>query len=271
MRVVIALLFAVAATVGLFSIPYWPQRADVQKFAAGDELTLAKRFVQDVRTRQFGDASAIMEPAYRPRDNAVLEKISTLFPARKEDSFFVTAWHKFVMAGTENTEIEMFYDFGKDGAIRGQFVTHRDSNGLSVRRAHFDTFAASALHQGDFRLPGGIRDARWLFLGVAALFDIFAIATFVLCLLSPVVRWRWRWLWLLFVLAGAIRFNLDWTTLQSEFLFGTLLAPPAGFYRFTAFGPWVLSIGAPIGALIYWAKRTQWRAEEAGVRDLRAA
>ncbi len=274
MRVFGAVIFAIVATAALLGVPYWFSNAapDVRAVVTGDELPLAERFIRDLRSRNYGDALAITEPAYRPTDNTILPMLTGLFPPRPEDGTRVTAWHKLSMNGTETTQIEIFYEFGKDGAVRGTFVMFRDAKGLKVRGANIERFTLAQLHGNDFHLPATAFDIRWGYLAAAAAFDILAFATFVLCLLSPVVRWRWRWLWLLFVLCGGVRFNLDWATLQFSYQTINIMAPPAQFGTAIAYGAWVLSLAPPFGALIYWAKRIQWRNESAAaVADIRAA
>ncbi|HXC53760.1 MAG TPA: hypothetical protein VNU97_00545 [Rhizomicrobium sp.] len=273
MRVVGALIFAILATAALLGVPYWTTNAapDVRSLVRGDELPLAERFVRDMRSRNYNDALAILEPAHRPADTAVFRTITALFPARHEDGTRVTAWHKLSLSGSETTQIEVFYEFGKDGAVRGIFTIFRDASGLKVRGARLESFTVAQLHANDFRLPATALDIRWAFLAVAAVFDVLAFATFVLCLISPVVRWRWRWLWLLVVLCGCVHFRLDWSTLQFDYQLVNVMAPPAQFGQVIAYGSWVLSLAAPFGALIYWSKRAQWRSEEAGAADIRTA
>ena len=270
MRNIAVLIFALLATAAVFSPPYWAGAVDLAPLVSGPELKLAERFIQDLRDKNYSDATAITEPVYRPKDSAILQTLSSLFPARKEKAFHVRAWHKMVMNGQATTQIELFYDFGPDGVVRGVFTVFEKNGAMVIRGANIRGFPAGALQANDFKLPTSALDIRWIFLGVGILFDVFAFATFALCLMSPIVRWRWRWLWLLFVLAGAIRFNLDWTTLESEFHPAMFLAPPAGFYQFFAYGSWVLTITAPIGAAIYWAKRVQWRTD-ADAPDFRNA
>lgn len=264
MRYVIAAIFAVLATAAAFSTPYWGENADFTQFAAGPELTMSEQFVQDVRTRHFADATALVAPQYRPKDMAIFETLLAEFPKRKEDAIQVTAWHKMVISGAESTQIELFYLFGGDGVVRGQFIVDKDPRGtMLLRKVNLTRFSDVEVHANDFRLPATALDIRWIYLGVGVLFDLFAFATFVLCLASPVVRWRWRWLWALFVLAGALRVNLDWSTLEFNTQMVSFLAPPAGFYLFVVHGGWVLALSVPLGALLYWARRFQWR-QDAG-------
>ena len=265
MRIFGALLFAILVTAGVLGVPLWWSNAvvDVSALARGDELSLSQRFIGDLRSKNYTDALAILEPASRPKDTAILSQLTAIFPKRHEDAVRVSTWRKMSLSnGTTTTQIEMFYDFGKGGAVRGQFTTFQDATGsLKIHGVRIDAYTVQQLHGNDFRLPATPWDIRWAFLATAAVFDIFAFATFALCLLSPVVRWRWRWLWLIAVLAGGVRFNIDWAALQFNYQLIAFIVPPAQFSAFAAYGSWVLVLSAPLGAMIYWARRAQWRTE----------
>jgi hypothetical protein len=265
MRIFGVLLFAVLATALAFSMPYWQGgQMDVTATTPAAELTLAKRFVQDVRTRNFQDATAIVEPAYRPTDNTIFETLFRLFRGRSAETFRVTSWQKTFANGAASTQIQMFYDFGKDGGVQCVFTVLSERGGVAIHSAKLEPYSAAALHANDFRFPAAAPDIRWIYLGVGVAFDLFAFATFALCFISPVIRWRWRWLWLLFVLTGFVRFNLDWSSLETQFQLVAFLLPPASFYRFASYGPWILTLTAPVGGALYWAKRMQWRSAAGG-------
>lgn len=264
MRIFGVLLFAVLATALAFSVPYWAGgQPDVTGTTPAAELALAKRFVQDVRTRNFHDAAAIVESAYRPADNAIFETLFSMFRNRKGETVRTTGWLTTFAHGASSTQIAMYYDFGKDGGVQCVFVVASQGGATAIRSAKLEPYSAAALHANDFHFPAMAPDLRWIYLGVGVLFDLFAFATFALCFVSPVIRWRWRWLWLVFVLAGFVRFNLDWSSVETQLQLVSFLLPPAGFYRFASYGPWVLVLTAPAGAAIYWARRAQWRREAA--------
>ncbi len=270
MRFAVALIFAVLATIGLMSMPLWAGGSfDVKETAPGDEFALVKRMVEDLRAHDTRDALAITAEADRPSNLAIFDQIAALFPKTSaKPKLSVSNWTKMFDTNGGSTQMIVFYDYGRAGVVRAQALIIRDKGALRIASININHFSAAAVHANDFRWPESWRDIRWIYLGIAMAFDAFAFATFALCLISPVVRWRWRWLWLLFVLGGALRFNIDWSTLQSEFLIMQFLAPPAGFYKFLTYGSWVLSIGAPIGAMIYWAMRWQWQ-EDAAAKDIR--
>jgi hypothetical protein len=272
MRIIGAFLFAVLATVGMFALPYWGKTAtDVKDLTPQDEVALSRRFIDDLRADKLAEAAAIMDRTYRPKDPNVLARLRKLIPNVPPQSMIVLGWTHYSgdRFGSTSNLVEL-YDFGKAGAVQARFMLIRDPVGLKIGGVNLLYVTAQTLHGNDFVLPKTASDVRWAFLSVAVAADIFAFMTFALCLMAAVVRWRWRWLWLIFALIGGVRFNLDWVSLLSNFQPATVLLPPAGFYRFVPYGSWVLSISAPIGALIYWAMRMQWR-EDANLKDLRTA
>jgi len=272
MRFFVAIVFALAVTGALLSLPFWQTSpVDIKRFAPQDELALTERYVDALRAGRFDAASAMMDRTYRPKNPAVFVRMRALFPKTPLEQVVLIGWAGYGHDPSgQATRLNALYDFGAGGAVQAQFLLIRDPVGLKVGGVNFRFVPALALHANAFRLPAGALDIRWFYLGVAALFDIFAFATFVLCLASPVVRWRWRWLWAILVLIGGVKFNLDWVSLASNLQTLFVAVPPAGFFRYSAYGSWVLSIAMPVGAAIYWAMRTQWQSEAASQpKDLR--
>ena len=261
MRVIFALIFGLLATAGALSVPYWTQNADFRSATPSEELALAERFGNDVRTRNFSDANALMVPAYRPTDTIVYGKLADMFPRGQLARTRVTSWTKTISNGGETMRLELFFEYEKQGAVRTIFKLTRDNGRLQVFGVNFEYFKDDVLHANDFVLPATVRDARWLGLATAVGVDLFAFATFALCIVGPAPRWRWRWLWLIFILIGVLRYNLNWATGEVSSLPFTFLLPPAGLYRFATYGPWFLSLTAPLGAAAYWAYRARWRHE----------
>jgi hypothetical protein len=87
---------------------------------------------------------------------------------------------------------------------------------------------------------------------------LFCLYAFVLCLRTPIARYKW--LWVLFTLVGVTTLRFDWSSghfafvpLSAQFLFGVSATA-------TPYGPWVLSVSIPLGAIWFLAKRRSLRA-----------
>jgi hypothetical protein len=258
----IAWTVAAVLTAALLSLPLWLQgQADVTSMTPQAELQFTERVVDAVRR---GDTKAVMTdmvPENRPSDPGIVAKLGALFP-KGTSQIEVTAWRTTIATGhIERTMIELVYDYGSAGLIRVQALLDKTNGALRLAGIDIRAFPAAAARANDFRLPTLWSDPRWPLLALAAALDVLAFGTLILCLVNANIRWRWRWLWLLFIAAGLIRVNLDWVTLQYQVMLLNFMAPPAGFYRFAAYGPWVLSLALPVGAVVYWTRARRWARE----------
>ncbi len=103
----------------------------------------------------------------------------------------------------------------------------------------------------------GLTGILFVLFGVAV--PVFCIAVFVVCLKTPIPRGKWRWA--IFTLLGAMTFEINWTTGQTFFNPISVQLLGAGFARSGFYGPWVLSVAVPFGALVFLAKRRKWLSE----------
>lgn len=94
-------------------------------------------------------------------------------------------------------------------------------------------------------------DKSWLhyaFLFACFLMPLLVLATLWLVIKTP--QLRFRWLWLLVTLIAFPVFNLNWTSGDWNMQWASIRLAGMNYYRLGDFGPWVLSFGMPIGAVL---------------------
>jgi hypothetical protein len=74
------------------------------------------------------------------------------------------------------------------------------------------------------------------------------LSAFVLCVRMKLGTKKWAWL--LAILVGVCRITVNWTTGQWFFTPLALRVPPVTA-AFSAYGPWVLHIFSPLGAIVF--------------------
>ncbi|KRE88898.1 hypothetical protein ASG87_09545 [Frateuria sp. Soil773] len=100
--------------------------------------------------------------------------------------------------------------------------------------------------------------AHWLMALLTCAEALFCLYAFVLCLRTPIPRRKW--LWALFTLVGVGTLQFNWVSgafgilpLSVQFLFGvSAVSAP--------YGPWILSVSIPLGAICFLARRRHWKA-----------
>jgi hypothetical protein len=89
-----------------------------------------------------------------------------------------------------------------------------------------------------------------------------AVALFTLVVLIVAAKTKMRrrkWLWILFILFGVGKFSVNWTTGQWGIaLLVVQLFSVSSQAEF--FGPWIISVSLPIGAILFLLRRNRLRA-----------
>lgn len=105
----------------------------------------------------------------------------------------------------------------------------------------------SLASQNAFNLTG----KSWLqyaFLFACLIMPLLVLATLWLVVRTPGLRFRW--VWLLITLIALPVFNLNWTTGDWNMQWDSIRLAGMSYYRLGEFGPWVLSFGLPVGAIL---------------------
>ena len=114
---------------------------------------------------------------------------------------------------------------------------------------------------------------RILFLLLMMANVAFIILTLIMCVRDKTIERR-KWLWFLFILFGTWGATMNWTTGAISPNFLALNAETgsfsfhiikiqllgAGIDKSGVYAPWILEIGFPLGACIYWFRRRSYRA-----------
>ncbi len=113
----------------------------------------------------------------------------------------------------------------------------------------------------DFTLEG--RSLRhYVFFSLLIFLPIFTLSTAIACGLNKNVKRKW--IWIIFILVGLWGANFNWATgeIGNEFIQATSKSVKFQFLQFHLFGagiikagpfrPWIISIGIPVGAVLYW-------------------
>ncbi len=113
------------------------------------------------------------------------------------------------------------------------------------------------------KLPASLAEINALtlkgksFIHCLALLSGIGVPIFILYALIQCVRTRvkWKWLWIPFILIGIGSVQLNWTTGQLGLQPLALHIPGAAIGRSGLYGPWILSVSFPLGAILFLRKR----------------
>ena len=148
------------------------------------------------------------------------------------------------------TRITLEYEFERSWLLT-QLVIQTKDGVKTISGFHVTPIAESVEVMNEFTFAGkGISQYASLILAIFV--SIFALKEFVVCIRTK--TGRERWFWAILILIGAVRVTLNWTTGQLSLTPLAVQAPPCTM-ACTPYGPWMLHISAPLGAIAFFVRR----------------
>ena len=239
----------VALALMLFGCDYSNSRGSLVPSA---EAEVAKEILVRLRA---GDFEYIQERLHAGVRNDVsddkLRELAGYFPSGEPMSTTLIGSQVHLMNSVWHGNFTFEYEF-QDGWALANAILQRSDNELRVLGVGVYQTEASQKEINRFTLAQKSL-IHYVVFTLAVVVPLFILVTLVVCIRTPIQRKKW--LWAVFVLLGVGSLNLNWTTgeyavqLMSFNLFGAT-AMASGPY-----GPWVLSIGIPLGAIVFWVRR----------------
>jgi len=231
------------------------QQAMVGKFEPQAESTVAKSIIDALRNGNIDAVKAQLDPKYRtPGVDDTLRKLAATFPAGQPDSMKIVGAHTAFLRnnGVQTASFNLTYEYQfHDIWVVANVVLMRQHDQLLLEGLHAQRLSQSLEASHAFSLEG--RDAaHWLVLLLAGAEALLCVYAFVLCLRTPIARRKW--LWALFTLVGVTTLRFDWS--NGHFAFQPVSVQLLGASAFAApYGPWVLGLSVPLGAIWFLAVR----------------
>jgi len=232
---------------GLLKLYGYDRASLLKKNMTQEDETLARESVDDLLFQnRFDEIEARLDPSVRNADTREkLAEMSSFFPS---EPISVKTVEAGVVHGrdTSTTTITLEYQFQRSWLLA--HIVIRTKDGVRTITAFRITPTAEPLevmNEFTFDDKGFSQYAGLLLaLSVAALTSY----AFALCIRMKIGKKKW--VWLLAILAGVCRLTVNWTT--GEWFITPLgfLIPPVTI-SCTAYGPWMLQIFSPVGAIAF--------------------
>jgi hypothetical protein len=161
--------------------------------------------------------------------------------------------HVLLNGSTTYVNLTLEYRFSQRWLVAA-LALHRTDTMRTIDGLNVQPTVDSQEHLNRFTFSGkGLRN--YVMLASTVVVMVFIVGTLVTLWRTRVPRRKW--LWALFVAIGIGQVTLNWTTggIAIQPLQVSLLG--AGFSRPGLYGPWFLSLGVPIGAVIFLLRRRQ--------------
>lgn len=228
------------------------QQDVASKLVPAVDQALAMYYVDLLRERNFDDIDRATIPSVRgPKLYAALLKMADALPEKEAPSSrkLVGAQVNTDQDGT-TTNVVFEYDFSGKWVLANVVLLRKPGSvslaGLSVRAV-----PESLEERHRFRLSGKSA-THYVALALAILFPLLTLYALVACVRTA-MAWQ-KWAWMLFILLSFGSFTINWTTGETQFsalAIGVLGASATG----VLYGPWMLSVSFPLGALTFLLRR----------------
>lgn len=225
---------------------YGYDRASLLRNMPKEDEVLARDSVDLLRSERFDDLESRLDPSIRGGDiRGKLAEMSSFFPSKPISVKTVEAG--FVRShDSSTTKVTLEYQFERSWLLA--HVVIRTKGGFKRIAALSVTPTSEqfeVMNEFTFADKGFSQYAGLLLaLSVAAL-TLYAFVSCVRMKIGPP-----KWAWLLAILVGVCRISVNWTTGQWFFTPLALRIPPVTA-ACTAYGPWILHIFSPLGAIAF--------------------
>ncbi len=232
------------------------QKTILEKFAPKEDEEIARKFIDAVRTARYDEAKALLDAAVKvgPDDLARMHDIVDHGEPTKVG--LVGANTAFFTRQTRSgkvTNLTYQIQFTETWVVATVRI-ESDAVKRRITSAHFTPIAASLETLHRFTLTGK-SVGHYVVLAAVIFVPLFIVTTIVVCFRSRVRR---PWLWAIFMVIGFGQLQFNWTTGNWAIRPISILLFGASTFR-EFYGPWILSVGLPVGALIFWFYRSRLR------------
>lgn len=241
--------------VAILALTGCDQRAWFEKFIPREEAEFAKNCLALLQARDFEALEARIDPNLRNAQlRPTLEKVSSFFPKEKPRDIQIVGAQTLSTGDATQVNLTFQYSYPRTWLLANVVIQKRGNDAV-VSRLNVQQLADSLENINRFAIDGkGIR--HFVVLGLALGVPLLILFSTVLCIMTPMAKRKW--VWLVFILIGVGQVTLNWTdgTLDINPLGFQVLG--AGFWKASAYGPLLLSVSVPLGAILFLFRRRKW-------------
>jgi hypothetical protein len=229
----------------------------LQKFASPTEQAAARKYIDALRSHNFDDIEKVIDPSIADGlHGGMLAKMAAVFPEGTPTSVQLVGANRF-SSGADGTTLNLTYEyqFGIQYLLVN-VATKTTSGVMTIVGFRVLPESASLETQNRFNLSGKSA-LQYGVLGAAIAAAVFTLVVLIVCIRTKMQRRKW--LWILFILFGFGKLSINWTTAQwgVTVLAAQLLSASSAA---AFFGPWIVSVSLPIGAVVFLIHRRKLRA-----------
>jgi hypothetical protein len=231
----------------------------LQKFSSSEDQAEAKGYIAQLSNHEYEAIERAADPSIKNASlHQTLEGMAALIPSEPPKSVKLVGAHTFHASDTTTVNTTFEYEFSGKWLLINVAIQQKGDSRTLVG-FHVIPRSQSLEVENKFSLAGK-NAIQYIVLGLAVIAPGLTLYALVACIRTKVLGRKW--LWILFILFGFGKFSVNWTTGQ----WGTQLL---AFQLFSAgafaqlYGPWIVSVSVPLGAILFLVRRGQFVAQTA--------
>jgi hypothetical protein len=224
----------------------------MMKIVPADDETFARERIDQLRQKRFEHIERELDPSISdPNPQDTLNKMAGMFPTEEPKSIKVVDV-KFVYKQDSSTHsLTLEYEFSQIWLLVN--ISIKRINGLATIAAFTVTPIADSLESvNSFGLVGKSA-IQYVILALAIAGPNFCLYALVVCLRTK--HQNFKWIWAIFILFGVGSLVVNWTTGELNFRPLAVQILCASVTAVPAYGPWMVAVSMPLGAILFVIKR----------------
>jgi hypothetical protein len=235
----------------------------MKKITPAEDEMFARARVDLLRQHRLEQIEQELDPSISDSNaKDTLTTMAGLFPADEPKSIKVVDVKFLHSPNSSSHSLTLEYEYPQTWLLVN--ISIKRMNGLSTIAAFSVTPIADSLESiNKFSLVGKSA-LQYMILGLALAGPVFCVFVLIVCLRTK--NQHLKWLWAIFILFGVGRLAINWTTRELTFTPMAVHIPCASATAVPAYGPWVVAISLPLGAILFLIKRS-WSLTPGEVRS----
>jgi hypothetical protein len=217
----------------------------LQRFSSPSEQAEARAWIDKLRARDYAAIEHAMDDGLKDdKLHSALEAMAALIPAQEPSSVKLVGAELNFSGGARIVNSTFEYEFARKWFLINVAMKEQ-GKARTIVGFHLQAEEASIESQNRFSLAGKSL-LHYCVLGAATFSALLTLVALVACVRTRLERRKW--LWILFILVGVGQLKLNWTTGEWDYMPIALQLFSAGAIS-TPYGPWLVSVALPLGAI----------------------
>lgn len=218
----------------------------MKKWIPPESEQSARSYVDLLRQGKFDQIAHDLDPSVTDAVPNSFAKMAAMLPAEAPQSVKVVGAHTFRGREYSTTSITLEYEFPSKWLLVD--VTTKKMGGVATLLGFHVALLSDSLENRNRFTLSGKGAVQYSVLALALCSLGFSLYVLVLCFRTKGVRRKW--LWVPFILVGAEKLAVNWTT--GQLTFGILaLQIPCATASHPLYGPWTVGVFLPVGAILF--------------------